>query len=223
MGRGETIEDLSVLTGVPASTIRMYQHIGILDPPQRQGRIGIYNSGHVKRIETILELKDLGFSLSGIRVLLNPEARNQLLTETLGEGDPKAEPVSLADGRVQFLSLLQNIDDEEGTLRRLFEGTHDRERLPVTQASIELARVAVEIGVPTDVILNEMRYIRDTADDLARHYVELLKAEGFDRKLPDGLVRAQDRKEVVEFWVVLLRQALSFAIERSLRHRLTPD
>ncbi|MPZ52750.1 MAG: MerR family transcriptional regulator [Acidimicrobiia bacterium] len=223
MGRGETIEDLAVLTGVPASTIRMYQHIGILDPPQRQGRIGIYSSAHVKRIETILELKDLGFSLSGIRVLLNPEARTQLLTKTLGEGDPIAEPGSLVDGRVQFLSLLQSLDDEEGSLRRLFEGTSKGERLPVTQASIELARLAVGIGVPTDVILDEMRYLRDTADDLAQHYVELLKAEDFDRKLLDGFVSAQDRSEIADFWVVLLRQALSFAIERSLRRLLESD
>ena len=41
-----TIDELAHHSGLPASTIRLYQTKGVLPPPTKQGRVGYYGEGH---------------------------------------------------------------------------------------------------------------------------------------------------------------------------------
>jgi DNA-binding transcriptional MerR regulator len=65
--RGHTIDELAHEFQVPVSTLRMYQHRGLVPPPERRGRIGYYGAEHRARLKLVGELQARGFSLAGIK------------------------------------------------------------------------------------------------------------------------------------------------------------
>lgn len=66
-----TIDELAQQAGVPGRTIREYQTMRVLPPPQREGRIGLYDETHLQRLRLIARLQARGYSLAGIRDLLD--------------------------------------------------------------------------------------------------------------------------------------------------------
>ena len=55
------VEALAAEAEISVDTIRYYQKIGILQPPERVGRIAIYNTTHLMRLAKIRELSQAGF------------------------------------------------------------------------------------------------------------------------------------------------------------------
>lgn len=67
-----TIGTLAARAGVAIETIRYYERIGLLAPPQRsQGRHRLFNQSDVKLLSFIRRGRELGFSLADIRALLS--------------------------------------------------------------------------------------------------------------------------------------------------------
>jgi len=79
-----TVDELARSADVPVRTIREYQTLGLLAPPQRRGRVGTYDDGHLRRLRLIARLQDRGYSLAGIRDLLDAWAAGRTLPGVLG-------------------------------------------------------------------------------------------------------------------------------------------
>lgn len=72
MARALTIGRVAEATGCKVQTIRYYERIGVLPPPDRSaGNQRIYDPAHIDRLIFIRHARDLGFSLDGIRQLLS--------------------------------------------------------------------------------------------------------------------------------------------------------
>lgn len=62
---------LAERTGVRVETIRYYEQVGLLQPPERtDGNQRRYGRAHLARLAFIKHARDLGFSVEGIRMLL---------------------------------------------------------------------------------------------------------------------------------------------------------
>lgn len=71
MSRPLTIGRLAEATGVPSKTIRYYEEVGILPPPQRSdSRYRLYSETDVRRVELIRRARLLDMSLPEVRELL---------------------------------------------------------------------------------------------------------------------------------------------------------
>lgn len=81
-----TVDELAAAAGVPTRTIREYQTMGLLPPPDKRGRIGLYRPAHRRRLELIGRLQARGYSLAGIRDLLTSWHDGHDLTDVLGLG-----------------------------------------------------------------------------------------------------------------------------------------
>jgi len=69
--RGYAIGEVSRLTGVNIETVRYYERIKIMPKPDRtEGGNRQYNHDQLKRLSFIKRCRELGFSLSEIRALL---------------------------------------------------------------------------------------------------------------------------------------------------------
>jgi DNA-binding transcriptional MerR regulator len=66
-----TIHALSERTGVPITTLRMYQQRRLIEPPVRRGRVGLYGPSHVERLTLIDHLQTRGYSLAAIVDLID--------------------------------------------------------------------------------------------------------------------------------------------------------
>ena len=87
-----TIDELTAATGVPTRTIRQYQTAGLLLPPERRGRVGVYGTVHVERLRAIGRLQERGYSLAGMHDLFESWERGRPLTQIIGGTDAQPEP-----------------------------------------------------------------------------------------------------------------------------------
>lgn len=61
-----TLEELTQRVGMSVRNIRFYTTKGLIPPPERQGRSGVYTTDHVVRLELLQELQSHGFTLAAI-------------------------------------------------------------------------------------------------------------------------------------------------------------
>jgi DNA-binding transcriptional MerR regulator len=79
-----TVDELARRVDLPVRTIREYQTLGVLPPPRKRGRVGIYGASHVAWLRLVARLQDRGYSLAGIRDLLAAWRDGSELGEVLG-------------------------------------------------------------------------------------------------------------------------------------------
>jgi DNA-binding transcriptional MerR regulator len=96
------VDELARLSGVSVDTVRFYQGRGLIEPPERDGRVAWYSDDHLARLRHIRELKDQGFNLGSIRRLLDGEidAADRALAAAVV--DPSG---SISEGVDELLSL----------------------------------------------------------------------------------------------------------------------
>lgn len=72
------IGELSGRTGCNIETIRYYERVGLLPPPNRSAsRYRLYDSSDVRRLTFVRRARELGFSLDEVRALLALSAAEQ--------------------------------------------------------------------------------------------------------------------------------------------------
>ena len=79
-----TVDDLARIAELPVRTIREYQTLRLLPPPRRAGRIGLYGTEHRERLQLIGRLQQRGYSLAGIKDLLEAWDSGANLPSLLG-------------------------------------------------------------------------------------------------------------------------------------------
>jgi DNA-binding transcriptional MerR regulator len=115
-----SVDELAGLSGLPVRTIREYQSMKLLDPPDRRGRVGVYRAQHLARLRLIGRLQGRGYSLAGIRDLLHAWAAGSDLMQLLHGDEPAMidEPASIVS-RTELTATLPAFDSE--ALARLTE------------------------------------------------------------------------------------------------------
>jgi DNA-binding transcriptional MerR regulator len=66
-----TIDELAQRVSMSSRNIREWQRQGLLPPPARRGRVGIYSDEHVARIKRVQQLRSDGFPLDLIRRMID--------------------------------------------------------------------------------------------------------------------------------------------------------
>jgi DNA-binding transcriptional MerR regulator len=110
-----SIGDISKRTGVKVPTIRYYEQLGLITPPQRSsGNQRRYSAMDLKRLAFIKHARDLGLPLDAIRELL-------LLSEHPGEQCADADRIAAAHLKVirERITSLQGLERE---LQRIASG-----------------------------------------------------------------------------------------------------
>jgi DNA-binding transcriptional MerR regulator len=150
---GMTVDELARQVDVPVRTIREYQAMGLLPPPVKRGRVGLYGATHRGRLELIARLQLRGYSLAGIRDLLTSWQRGVELPEILGL-DPD-----------QLVHL-----DEPGATADLAQLTRALPALVPDHLDDLLAAGILERCGPDGYCVNSPSLLQLTADTLAAGY-----------------------------------------------------
>lgn len=111
-----TIGDISKIVNVSSNTLRYYDEIGLLKPcmVQSNNQYRYYSDSQIKEITFILELKQYGFSLDEIKILLKDKS-NQKLKPMLEEKrvELSNEIEMLKERYVLLEKRISNIDQED--------------------------------------------------------------------------------------------------------------
>jgi len=199
-----TIDDLARLAGLPVRTIREYHTMRVLPPPQRKGRVGLYDAGHIQRLELVDRLQHRGYSLAGIRDLLDAWDSGTELTALLGveRGPVALDEAPLRLTRAELFARLPGLD--AATLRQaqgtgLVRAAGSSDFLVRSPALIDLVadgvRVGIGLGEMLGVIGELIAQLDATASAVAQSIVEQIwqpvASTDSARELPRFLARGR--------------------------------
>ena len=215
------IDELAREAGTTVRNVRAYQDRGLIAPPRREGRVGLYSSAHLGRLRLIGQLLERGYTLANIGELIGGLERGHDLGDLIGLGaaivSPWSDevptyvtPLELAEmfGGEASLEAL-----EESVKLGLVEVEGERFRVP----SPRLLHAGAELyaaGVPMDAIMDIAKKLRRDADRIAARFVELAETYLF-APYGDELPPPEDIPRITEL-VRRLRPLTEMAVDAEL-------
>ena len=179
------IDELAREAGTTVRNVRAYQDRGLLPPPRRQGRVGIYTDAHLARLRLIGQLLERGYTLANIDELVSAWERGQDVGQLLGLEAALVGPWSDEVATSITLNELNELFGEDAEALReavglgLLEPTDDGFRVPsprLLHAGAEL----VAAGIPLEAVLKHARQLARDTDRIAGRFVELVAAHVFE-------------------------------------------
>jgi DNA-binding transcriptional MerR regulator len=183
-----SVEELARAARTTVRNVRAYQDRGLIPPPERRGRVGVYNEAHLSRLRIIGQMLERGYTLTSIGELLEAWERGSDLAGLFGlesavsspwtDETPKlytlTELVKLFGGNFKLPWLVKAAD--LGIL--VPEGARFRAPSPrMIQAGAEL----VKAGIPLDEMLDVVGQLRGNVEQAADQMVQLVEQHMFDR------------------------------------------
>lgn len=106
------ISDLAETLGITTRTIRLYEKMGLVDPPKRtDGKVRYYEKKDIKRFKFVLKVKELGLSLEEMKELADLFDKEQKIP---GKIMPRL--IELLEGHLisirQKISTLQSLESD---------------------------------------------------------------------------------------------------------------
>jgi DNA-binding transcriptional MerR regulator len=173
-----TIDDLAARTGIKSSTIRMYQHQGVLPGPEIRGRVGYYGDGHLARLDLVKRLQERGYTLAAIKDLASSWESGRGLGSLLGfEQVVAGTETTRREVRLTFAEFAARFPDAEiepATLQHavdlgLIEVTADGIRVPDARF-LDIGAEIARLGVPPADLLDEWEHVEAATRDLAARF-----------------------------------------------------
>jgi DNA-binding transcriptional MerR regulator len=178
-----TVDELARQARTTTRNIRNYQTLGLLPPPSLVGRVGYYGEGHLGRLRLIARLQEQGFTLAGIRELVQAWAQGRSLADLLGFEQVLTAPWSVEEPEyltgAQLLELFPQAAQDVSLGQRavdlgLIQPEGERFRVPsptMLRAGAEL----VAAGIPLAVTQDEFAALRADMERVAARFVELFE------------------------------------------------
>lgn len=228
------IDELARLAATNVRNVRVYQDRGLLAPPRRDGRVGIYTDAHLARLRLIGQLLKRGYTFANIGELLAVWERGGDLAEILdlesAIGHPWSDEVP---GHVTAERLAEMFGGQatgENLARAvalgLLEPDGDRYRVPsprLLSAGAEL----VAAGLTLPAVLDLAGRVREHVDAAAREMAVTVTGHVLATHAEDGRLAGQDIAEVAAITRrlrplaqtavdALLAQAMSHHVQEAL-------
>ncbi len=78
------IDELAQRSGVTVRNIRAYQERGLLPPPERRGRVALFDDAHLTRLKIITSMLERGYTTAHITEMLTAWAGGKDLADVIG-------------------------------------------------------------------------------------------------------------------------------------------
>ncbi len=220
-----SVEQVASSCDLKVDTVRYYQRLGLLDPPDRKGRRAVYRAGHIQRLVEIRRLADAGFTLAQIGRLSDvPDpASSAANSERLGSLAAEAaiarrltrpevaEQAGVPEGLVALLC-------DNGLLETTFADGEQR----FDQGAVSMVRAGLAVsaaGVPLDELVSLAADHAGNVDDIVRRAIAL-----FEEHVKDDLgggpgERPDDLVEVVHALLPAVTRLVAQHFHRTLVSR----
>lgn len=223
-----SIDELARRAGTLSSTVRMYQARSLLPKPVRSGRNAHYGPHHLERLRLIERLQSRGFSLAGIKQLLDAWDAGGSLPDALGLRDDE-QPLVLTPA--ELAARLPGIELDPDSMRRALAGglvemlDDGRLRVP-DRRFLTVGPALAEMGVPVGRILDEWVALRELTDAIAARFAAVAEEELLPAVAGTGSAAADVARDALARLVPLAHTVVDAALAASLRDllaRLTDD
>ena len=180
-----TIDELARRVDMTARNIREWQSMGVLPPPERRGRVGIYTDDHMARIERIKSLRAEGFPLDVIRRMLDRSAESapdvrRLASEVF---DPANLTTSMELKRADLADRLGGDAERHLSACGLIEVVDDDLVVITDTSTFDYVERLAAIGLPLDKVAEALTQMAD------HHIASVQALVGLYREEDLGAVR----------------------------------
>ena len=190
-----TIEQVASEAKLPVSTLRMYQHRGLLAPPEKRGRVGYYGPDHLDRLRLIAELQERGFSLASIKELADGLADGRSLNDVLGLSAERSVWAAEEPTVIDATELVERfaVDDITPELMQrtvdlgLVELIDDGRIRVMSPRFLEIGTQLGALGIPTDEIIDEYVALRAVTDEIAARFTAVFERNLWNPLTADGV------------------------------------
>lgn len=204
-----TVDELARAADATVRNVRAYQDRGLLPPPEKRGRTGIYTADHLARLRLINQLLDRGYTLGNIAELIAAWEKGQNLRDLLGLESaittPWSEELPGYFSMPELIALFakrEKLAEMPGLIRRVTElGILQADGLRFRAPRPRLVHAAahlVEMGIPLAALLDILRMLRGNVERVANELVQLALQHVLTRHLKDGLPKAGEVPRIAE-------------------------
>lgn len=172
------VEELAVSSELNVATIRYYQRLGLLPPPSRQGRIGVYEEQHLLRLREIRRLADLGFSLTQIgSILSGDDPLAAILIERAGGGETvtKQDLIEASGLPAELIDLAAEL----GFLHPIGGdgNSYPRTAIEMLRAAAALLEEEVDQTALVDLALRHVGHVENTVSEAVELFRGAISSE----------------------------------------------
>ena len=197
------IDELARLAASTVRNVRVYQDRGLLAPPRRQGRVGIYSDAHLARLRLIGQLLRRGYTFANIGEMLAVWERGGGLAEVLdlesAVGHPWSDEIP---GHVTDEQLGESFGAEDTAKNRaravalgILEPDGGRYRVPSPRL-LSAGAEMVAAGMPLPAVLDLAERLRGHVDAAAHDMAVTVAGHVLAARLRDGALQGEDIAEV---------------------------
>ena len=213
------IDELAQASGVSVRNIRAYQDSGILHPPKRQGRVGIYSEDHLARLRLIAGLLKRGYTATNIGELLRAWEGGRDLSNILGleqvvTGIADAAPSTYLTAD-QLRELLNTADAAHDTSASAVQASlveHDGDRYRAPNARLlHAVATLIRAGAPAQAVFAFSAQLRAAVDTTVHKFVTAVAADILRDKQPDWMPTGTEIPQLAEYVSTITTQTESAA------------
>ena len=199
-----TVDELARAARTTVRNVRAYQDRGLLEPPERRGRAGVYTETHLARLRIIGDLLHRGYTLASIGELFTALESGHDIAQLMGlehaVTSPWTDEVPATYSLLEVTRLFGNTFNpiwlakavELGILQ--VDGTRFRAPFPKLLAA---GSQLVKAGIPLDDLLEVVKLLRTNIEAVSEAMVRLVEKHVFDRYGP-GLPPADKVPELAD-------------------------
>lgn len=223
-----TVDELARVTDTTVRNVRAYQDRGLLAPPEKRGRVGVYDDTHVSRLKLINHLLTRGYTLANIQDLIKAVDEGHDLRSILGlESAIGGRWSRERPKKYSLLELLQMFGDKASpsALGKAVElGLLERSGLSFVSGSpsaLAAGATMAKEGIPLADLLDAVNIARPHFNAVAKAMVDLVVRQ-LDRYDADALPPPADVPALIEaIWrvrplaMVLVESEMNRALEEA--------
>jgi DNA-binding transcriptional MerR regulator len=221
------IDELARIAGTTSRNVRAYQERGLLPPPVKKGRVGIYTESHLARLRLITSLHDRSYTSAQIVELILSWEQGRNLGEVLGLEEalnsPWTDEVPIYLPIEQAREFLAASDADPTLFDRIvalgvLKPDGDRCLVPSPQLVDTVAEL-VGRGFKLVDLIGLHERIAPAIDDIARRMVEAGAARLIEERGEAWLPRDSEVGEVTVL-LLRLRQLAMSSVQGLLAHAM---
>ena len=197
------IDELARLAATTVRNVRVYQDRGLLAPPRRRGRVGIYTDAHLARLRLIGQLLRRGYTFANIGEMLAVWERGGDLAEILdlesAVGHPWSDEIPGHITAEQLRESFGATGTEENWARAVALGLLEPDGERYLVPSPRLLNAGAELvaaGMTLPAVLDLAERLRAHVDAVARDMAVTVADHVVTAHLRDGALQGQDIAEV---------------------------
>jgi DNA-binding transcriptional MerR regulator len=175
-----SIDELARAGASTVRNVRAYQDRGLLPPPQRRGRNGIYTQDHLARLRLIGRLLERGYSLANIAELIAAWEQGRDLRQLMGLESqltrPWSDEVPVTISLIELAKAFGGSYRPSDLARALELGIIERDGLRFRVPSPKLLAVGSEIvgmGIPLRELLTIIGGLRRNVERVADELIQV--------------------------------------------------